>query len=446
MENMKKEAGGQARTFFVETYGCQMNFSDSELVEGLLSTAGLVPAGSLEEADIVLVNTCGVRDHAEQRVIGRLGQLRALKDGAPGKILAVIGCMAQRIGEQILERAPWVDLAVGPDSYRRLPELIAELSLGGGVQLAQLEFDSAETYADLRPLRQDSASAWVPITRGCDNYCTYCIVPYVRGRERSVDPDTVEAWVRREVKTGAVEVVLLGQNVNSYRHGDMDFAGLLRRLQKVEGLAWIRFLTSHPRDLSDSIIRAMAECSKVCEHLHLPVQSGSNRVLERMNRGYSREYYLERVAFLREAIPGIGLTTDVLVGFPGETEEDFAQTVSLMEEVEFDYAFTFRYSPRPGTVAERSEDDVPDREKARRLDTVIQLQRSQTRATLDRLTGQVFEVLPIKEAKTGRGRLQGRTRTHFDIFITAPVSAIGRVAKARITGNTGMNLLGELTE
>ena len=429
----------------METYGCQMNFSDSELIEGLLSTAGLAPAGSLEEADVVLVNTCGVRDHAEQRVIGRLGQLKALKEKSPAMPLCVIGCMAQRIGAQLLERAPWVDLVVGPDGYRRLPELIGELNSPGTVQLAQLEFNSGETYDDLRPLRKDPVSAWIPITRGCDNYCSYCIVPYVRGRERSVDPATVEAWVRREVESGAREIVLLGQNVNSYRHGATGFAELLRRLQEVEDLSWIRFLTSHPRDLTNDIISAMAECGKVCEHLHLPVQSGSNRVLGLMNRGYTREYYLERVDKLRSAVPNIGLTTDVLVGFPGESEEDFGQTVSLMEQVGFDYAFTFRYSPRPGTLAARREDDVADAEKASRLDTVIRLQLAQTRSALGRLTGKTLEVLPVKKAKSADGRLQARTRTHFNIFVTGDDPSIGRMAKARVTGNTGMNLLGELT-
>ncbi|OGG01656.1 MAG: tRNA (N6-isopentenyl adenosine(37)-C2)-methylthiotransferase MiaB [Candidatus Glassbacteria bacterium RIFCSPLOWO2_12_FULL_58_11] len=434
------------KTFFLETYGCQMNFSDSELVEGLLIRGGLTPASEAEEADLILVNTCGVREHAEQRVFGRLGLFKTYKEDSPHKLLAVIGCMAQRIGEQILEQAPWVDLVLGPDGYRKLPQLIEELTGENHSQLAALAFEVSETYEDLAPTRKNHLSAWVPISRGCDNFCSYCIVPYVRGRERSVNPDSVERQVREQVAGGALEIVLLGQNVNSYRYGDTDFAALLRRLDGIEGLRWIRFLTSHPRDLSDRIIEAMADCEKVCEHLHLPVQSGSDRVLGLMNRGYSRAFYLERVAALRERIPGLGLTTDILVGFPGESNGDFGETVSLMNEVQFDYAYTFKYSPRPGTVAARKKEELSEEEKSLRLDTVIQLQRSHTRQALHSLRGRVLEALPVQKAKSGEGILQGKTRSNFNIFLSAGESCLGRVVRARVSGNTGMNLLGELAE
>ncbi len=434
------------KSYYIETYGCQMNFSDSELVEGLLSGCGMRPAPSPDKAELVLVNTCGVREHAEQRVFGRLGALKTIKSGADFMLLGVIGCMAQRLGGKILEQAPWVDLVAGPDAYRALPEMLAELAGGNAVQLAQLELDGKETYEDLRPRRADPISAWVPVTRGCDNFCSYCIVPYVRGRERSVDAGTVERWVRREVEGGAREIVLLGQNVNSYRDGDTDFAALLRRLDKVEGLGWLRFVTSHPRDLSDRVIEAIARCPTLCEHLHLPVQSGSDAVLERMNRGYTRAYYLERVRALRQAVPGISLTTDILVGFPGESEEDFSRSVALMEEVGFDYAYTFRYSPRPGTRAGGWQDSVTDAVKGRRLEQVIALQLRHTRAALEAMTGRVIEAIPVREARSGDGKLQARTRSHFNVFLSADKSRVGELLKVRITGNTGMNLHGELAQ
>ncbi len=434
------------KSYYIETYGCQMNFSDSELVEGLLAGGGMRPAPSPDKAELVLVNTCGVREHAEQRVFGRLGALKTIKSGADFMLLGVIGCMAQRLGGKILEQAPWVDLVAGPDAYRALPQMLDELAGGNAVQLAQLELDGKETYEDLRPRRADPISAWVPVTRGCDNFCSYCIVPYVRGRERSVDADTVERWVRREVEGGAREIVLLGQNVNSYHDGDTDFAALLRRLDKVEGLGWLRFVTSHPRDLSDRIIEALAQCPTLCEHLHLPVQSGSDAVLGRMNRGYTRNYYLERVRALRQAVPGISLTTDILVGFPGESEEDFSRSVALMEEVRFDYAYTFRYSPRPGTRAGGWDDSVTDAEKGRRLEQVIALQLLHTRGALEAMTGRVIEAIPVREARSGDGKLQARTRSHFNVFLSADKSTVGKLLKVRITGNTGMNLYGELAE
>jgi len=437
---------GKLKTYYLETYGCQMNFSDSELVASLLSRAGLEPAGTADQADLILLNTCGVREHAEQRVLTRISQLRAQKEKSPNTRLAVIGCMAQRLGTDLLARAPWVDLVVGPDGYRRIPELIDQLCGNDHLQLSSLELVSGETYDDLIPRRMHPWSAWVPITRGCDNFCTYCIVPYVRGRERSLNPETIERRVRRFVAEGALEIVLLGQNVNSYKYGDTDFAALLRRLNRIEGLRWIRFLTSHPRDLNDKIINAMAECSKVCEHLHLPVQSGSDRVLKLMNRGYTRAYYLNRAARLRRRIPGITLTTDILVGFPGESERDFRDTVSLMEEVGFDYAYTFKYSPRPGTAAERLADSVPQEDKARRLQQVIELQRTHTRQALHKHTGKRMEVLLVAPAKSGQGRFQGKTRSHFSIFLPADESYLGKIVSARVSGNTGMNLLGEMLE
>ncbi|HUU27626.1 MAG TPA: tRNA (N6-isopentenyl adenosine(37)-C2)-methylthiotransferase MiaB [archaeon] len=434
---------GFPRTYYLETYGCQMNLADSELIESQLVAIGIRPVFQENEADLILVNTCGVREHAEQRVLSRLGTLKRHKRKNPAGLLVVCGCMAQRMGESLFGQAPWVDLAVGPDNYRRLPELISDLAGGQSRQAAALDFYPCETYDNLLPRRRELSSAWVPIMRGCNNYCSYCIVPYVRGAERSVDPAVLEDQVRRYAAEGALEVVLLGQNVNSYSYGDTGFAQLLRRLERIGGLRWIRFITSHPRDLSDAIIESMADCSKICEHLHLPVQSGSDRVLGLMNRGYGRDYYLERVGLLRRKIPDLALTTDILVGFPGETIKDYEDTVSLMQEVSFDYAYTYKYSTRPGTAAEKLEDSVTEEEKGRRLAGVIELQRAHTRAALDRLSGRGMEVLLTAPAKSGQGKFLGKTRTHFNMILPASESLLGRIVRARVTGNTGMSLLGE---
>ena len=439
--NHEEEILIRPKTYYLESYGCQMNLSDSEFIETLLVEQGLKVASAENEADLILINTCGVREHAEQRVLGRLRSLKKHKDTRPGTLLVVCGCMAQRLGKKLFKDVPWVDIVVGPDSYRKLPELIREAVEGTPVKAAELVLDRAETYEDLVPLRRDEVSAWVPVTRGCDNFCSYCIVPYVRGRERSLDPEVVERQVKLAVENGAREVVLLGQNVNSYRFGSTGFAELLRRLDNIAGLGWVRFLTSHPRDLSDEIIDAVAECGKACEHLHLPLQSGSDRVLEAMNRGYTRDYYLDRVGILHDRIPDLSLTTDILVGFPGEAEEDFEQTVSMMEEIRFDYAYTFRYSVRAGTAAAGMEDSVPEQEKKRRLQTVIDLQRAHTRAALDRMLGSEVEVLVVRPAKSGGGKFLAKTRRYFNIILPAESSQVGKLGRATVTGNTGMNFI-----
>lgn len=433
----------ELRTYYLETYGCQMNFSDAELIETLLAGEGLRRSEDEAGADLVLINTCGVREHAEQRVLSRLNKMKHRRRINPRSVIAVCGCMAQRMGDGLIAKAPWVDLVLGPDSYRRLPELLARIADGGSPESA-LEFDRSETYSEIAPLRGDLSSAWVPVTRGCDNFCSYCIVPYVRGRERSVDPSVVEEQVRRCVEHGTKEVVLLGQNVNSYRHGETGFAELLRRLDAIPGLVWLRFLTSHPRDLSDSIIEAMASCGKVVEHLHLPVQSGSDSILRAMNRGYSREYYLERVSRLRERIPGIGLTTDILAGFPGESVADYEDTLSLMDLVKFDYAYTFQYSERPGTRAASMPDSVPLQEKTARLNRAIEVQREHTRAALSAMDGDEIEVLVLQPARSGQNVWLGRTRRHFNVYLKADETLRGRILRARVTGSTGMGLRAEI--
>src|SRR5579859_132412 len=343
---MSCEAG---RTVYIETYGCQMNVSDSELMLGKLTKEGYLPVDTPESADVILVNTCAIRDHAEQRVLGRLGELRrSMKRGA---VVGVTGCMAQRLGPQLMTKAKHVSLVIGPDGYRALPDLI-DRAVRGERSVAT-SFDLEEHYADFQPKRFDKVKAWIPVQRGCDYRCTYCIVPTTRGPERSRRLPEVVREVESVVAEGMSEVVLLGQTVNSYHDDEFDFADLLRAVGSVSGIRRLRFTSPHPNDFSDRVIEAMGEVESVCEHVHLPMQSGSSKVLKRMLRRYTREEYVECVARLRRRISDVSLTTDIIVGFPGETDEDFEETLSAVEQVGFAEAFTFKFSPRDGTPATR---------------------------------------------------------------------------------------------
>src|SRR6059036_2685607 len=348
---------------YIETYGCQMNVSDSELVLGLLGPQGYVRTDDPADADVMLVNTCAVRDHAEQRVLGRLGVLKGFKRA--GGVLGVVGCMAQRLGPALLEQVPQVDLVIGPDGYRGLPELIARARQGE--RGADVRFQQWEHYEDIPPARPAGASAFVTVQRGCDYRCTFCIVPMTRGPERSRKLADVVREVAGLAARGTTEVTLLGQTVNSYHDGEHDFADLLRAVGVLPGIRRLRFTSPYPTDFTPRVLAAMAETPAVCEHVHLPVQSGSSRTLKRMLRRYDREAYLEVVRALREAIPGIALSTDIIVGFPGETEADFAATLSLVKQVAFDDAYTFKYSVREGTPAVRIKDHVAEEIKTERI-------------------------------------------------------------------------------
>src|SRR5688572_24977128 len=368
----------QHPTVYVETYGCQMNVSDSELMLGKLASAGYVPVDRPDGADVILVNTCAIRDHAEQRVIGRLGELK--RHMKPDTVMGVTGCMAQRLGPTLLEKARHVSLVIGPDGYRALPALVD--GARRGERAIATTFDLEEHYEDFTPRRFDRVKAWIPVQRGCDYRCTYCIVPTTRGSERSRRIDDVVREVEGVVAEGMSEVVLLGQTVNSYDDGRHDFADLLRRVGSVPGVRRVRFTSPHPNDFSERVIAALAEVPTVCEHVHLPMQSGSTRTLRRMLRRYTREEYFECVARLRAAIPNLAVTTDIIVGFPGETEEDFAETLSAVREVGFDDAFTFKFSPREGTPATRlpESDTIPDELASERLERLIETVRAGVRA------------------------------------------------------------------
>jgi tRNA-2-methylthio-N6-dimethylallyladenosine synthase len=336
---------------FLETYGCQMNVADSELMAGVLERAGMSLTDRPEDADAVILNTCAIREHAEQRVLGRLGDFARLKRRRPELVVGVAGCMAQHLRKRLLDgQSRVLDLVVGPDGYRTLPDLLRRAA---GEPVAHVRLDRDETYGDLEPRRGEGVRAWITVQRGCDKFCTYCVVPYTRGRERSLGLDELVAQVQGAAAAGYREVVFLGQTVNSYHDGTHDFADLLRAANDVEGIARIRYTSPHPSDMSPRVIEAMATCDKVCPQVHLPLQSASDPVLERMNRTYDLARYREVVAALRTAIPGVALSTDIIVGFPGETEEDFQRTVEYMREVRYDSAFLFKYSARPDTKAFR---------------------------------------------------------------------------------------------
>ncbi|HXF95109.1 MAG TPA: tRNA (N6-isopentenyl adenosine(37)-C2)-methylthiotransferase MiaB [Gemmatimonadales bacterium] len=422
---------------YIETYGCQMNVSDTELMFGVLGREGYVPTDDPAQADVLLVNTCAVRDHAEQRVLGRMGSLKRYK--RRGTVLGVVGCMAQRLGPRLLERVPQVDLVIGPDGYRGLPELIARARQGQ--RAADTAFRNWEHYEDVSPARRGRVSAFVTVQRGCDYRCTFCIVPMTRGPERSRILSEVVREVENLAARGTSEVTLLGQTVNSYHDGTHDFADLLRAVGAVAGIRRVRFTSPYPTDFTDRVLRAMAETPTVCEHVHLPVQSGSSRVLKRMLRRYDRERYLQVVEAIRQAVPDIALTTDLIVGFPGETEDDFQDTLSLVETVGFDDAYTFRYSPREGTPATRLKDPVPDEVAGERLERLIALVRRVARRKNIGLVGTSHEVLVEGRARRG-GLLQGRTRTNKVVLFEGPERWIGGYHRVRLTGTTGSTFTG----
>jgi len=426
------------RRVYIETYGCQMNVSDSELMFGVLGREGYVRTEDPAEADVLLLNTCAVRDHAEQRVLGRMGELKRYK--RPGDVLGVVGCMAQRLGPKLLERVPQVDLVIGPDGYRGLPELIAQAR--AGERAADVAFKGWEHYEDVPPVRGNPISAFVTVQRGCDYRCTFCIVPMTRGPERSRKLADVVGEVARLTGAGTTEVTLLGQTVNSYQDGEHDFADLLRAVGAVDGIRRVRFTSPYPTDFTPRVLAAMAETPAVCEHVHLPVQSGSSRTLKRMLRRYDRDRYLDVVASLRAAVPGISLSTDIIVGFPGETEDEFEETLSLVEQVRFDDAYTFKYSVREGTPAVRIKDHVAEEIKTERIGRLIALVRRIARQNNVGLIGTTHEVLVEGPAKRG-GLLQARTRTNKIALLDGPAEWIGTYRQVRFTGTTGSTFTGE---
>lgn len=462
---------------YVETYGCQMNVSDGELMQGILAGAGYELAHSPEEADVILVNTCAIRDHAERRVIGRVGELARIKQERPDVVIGVTGCMAQRIGNELLERAGYVELVMGPDMYRSLPQVLAELRpseqraasderRGGkrrtlpvlgdprspihdprsadAVRRALLDFAPHENYEGLEIPRTSRVSAWVPVQRGCNYRCTYCIVPYVRGPEKNRDPEQVLAEVRGIAEQGIPEVVLLGQTVNSYEHGEWNFARLLRAVARVAGIRRVRFTSPHPNDFTEALVQVMAEEPAICKQLHLPVQSGHNRTLKRMLRRYTVESYLQKIALVRRAIPTIALSTDVIVAFPGETPAEYEATLELMRTVRYDDAYLYKYSLREGTPATRlpADEFVPAAEAQERLQRVIELHRS-IQAEINRSElGRTVEVLIERPARSA-GDMLGRTEANKVVAFAGAESRIAQFTHVRLLTTSGSTFAGE---
>ena len=429
-------------TVYVETYGCQMNVSDSELMLGKLAAAGYQPVDIPDGADVILINTCAIRDHAEQRVIGRLGELK--RHMKKDSVMGVTGCMAQRLGPQLLEKAKHVSLVIGPDGYRALPQLVDGARRGR--KSIATTFDLEEHYEDFTPRRFDKVKAWIPVQRGCDYRCTYCIVPTTRGAERSRQLHDVIRETTAVVAEGMSEVVLLGQTVNSYNDGTHDFADLLRHVGSVPGVKRLRFTSPHPNDFSDRVIQAMAEVPAVCEHVHLPMQSGSSLMLKRMLRRYTREGYLECVDRIRRAMPGVALTTDIIVGFPGETDEEFEDTLSVVREVGFTDAYTFIFSPRDGTPATRlpAEWAVPAEVAGERLQRLVDTVRSATRQRNMESLGSRHEVLVERQAKRGEAMLMARTRVFKTVLIPGDESMLGQYFTVELTGTTGSTFIGSI--
>ena len=397
------------KKFYIESYGCQMNFSDSEIVASILHEEGFGATRNFEEANLILLNTCSIREKAEQTVRNRLTTFRKLKDKRPGTLIGVLGCMAERLKAKFLEEEKLVDIVVGPDAYRSLPQLIGDAE--GGQKTVNVLLSRDETYADISPVRLDSngVTAFVSIMRGCNNMCTFCVVPFTRGRERSRDAESILAECQDLFERGYKEVTLLGQNVDSYWHGEVTFALLLERVAQISLLLRVRFSTSHPKDITDDVLETMAKYHNICKYIHLPVQSGNTRVLSMMNRTYTREWYLNKVKRIREIMPDCGLSTDVISGFCTETEKEHNDTLSLMEQCRFDMAYMFSYSERPGTLAERRfEDDVPEDVKKRRLEEIINLQNAHSRESYRNDIGKTFEVLIESNSKRSDLHWAGR--------------------------------------
>ena len=447
-EALSEEIAPRDLTFYVETFGCQMNVRDSETIKGWLTEIGYTESDSKETADLILFNTCCVRDHAEKRLMGNIGALKELKDAKPGMIIGICGCMMQQEGmaKKLLRRFPHVSLIFGTNVLHRLPEMLRDVLNGERVAVTDRASDAIAE--GLPKLRDNPRCAFVNIMYGCDNFCSYCIVPYVRGRERSRRPEDVRAEVESLVSGGITEITLLGQNVNSYGNDGttgMTFAELLRYVSDVPGLKRLRFMSSHPKDLNEDVMQAIATVPNVCHHVHLPVQSGNDEVLRRMNRKYTRAHYLSIIERLRALVPDIEFTTDIIVGFPGETEEAFLDTMSLVESVGFAAAFTFAYSPRQGTVAARMEDQIPEPVKKRRLQALNALQAQKTVENNEKYVGHVGEVLV--EGYDERGAetmLYGKYQNFKMVYFPGDPALLNEYVTVKVTKTNKNSLLGEM--
>lgn len=457
---VKSDKPSNGKKLFLESYGCAMNFADSEVIASIMSQAGYATTSDEHEADIILINTCSIRENAEDRVRKRLTNFKNRKKRQPGLIVGILGCMAERLKQALLEEEQLVDLVAGPDSYRDLPNLVREV--GGGQKAVNVLLSRDETYADISPIRLNGngVSGFVSITRGCDNMCSFCVVPFTRGRERSRNPETIEKECRDLFESGYREVTLLGQNVDSYRwnmtsKGEIkdetlsttNFAQLMELVARISPDLRVRFSTSHPKDMTDEVIEVMAKYENICPYIHLPVQSGNTEMLKRMNRGYSRETYLDRIAAIRRIIPNCAISTDIITGFCDETEEEHNDTLSLIKEVKFDFAFMYKYSERPKTLAERRyEDNVPEELKSSRLTEVINLQLSNALASHQAQIGKIHKVLIEGTSKRSEDFLSGRNEFNSITIFPKGEAKKGDYVLVKINDCTSATLHGELVE
>ncbi|MPQ43942.1 tRNA (N6-isopentenyl adenosine(37)-C2)-methylthiotransferase MiaB [Clostridium tarantellae] len=434
--------------YYIETWGCQMNEEDSEKLSGMLKRIGYKRTESKDEASIIIFNTCCVRENAENKVFGNLGQLKKLKERNPALIIAICGCMMQQKGmaDNVLKRFPFVDIIFGTHNAYKFPEYLARVRQEG-VQVKEI-INKEEGIVEGLPIdRKSDVKAFVTIMYGCNNFCTYCVVPFVRGRERSRKPEDIEKEIKDLVAEGYKEITLLGQNVNSYGKGlenEITFAELLRRINEIEGLERVRFMTSHPKDLTEDVIMAIKECDKLCEQIHLPVQSGSTRVLKEMNRHYDREYYLDLVKKIKREIPNVSLTTDIIIGFPGETEEDFEETLSMIKEVEYDSAFTFIYSRRKYTPADRMENQINEEVKHKRFNKLVEVVNEIIAKKNKQCEEEILEVLVEGPSKNDETKMSGRTRTGKLVNFPGTIDLVGQLVNVKIVKAQSFSLTGEL--
>ena len=430
------------KTYLIETYGCQMNVADSELVEGILNKIGMQKTTVVDDADAIFLNTCAIRENAESKIHSRLGNLYKLKLNKPELIIGVLGCMAQNLKDDLLKNKPYVDIILGPDSYRNIPMLINRHNLDKK-SIVDTKLSRFEVYENMFPKRGDTFNAWVSIMRGCDKFCTFCIVPFTRGRERSRSIDSIVQEIQRAVSDGFAEITLLGQNVNSYNFEEKDFADLLLEVSNIDGVKRIRYTSPHPQDINEKLLEVMASRENICNYIHFPLQSGSNKILEKMNRTYSKEHFIYMVEKIREIIPNCGLSTDIIVGFPGETDDDFRDTLQVMNEVKFNSAFTFKYSPRPYTKAAQFSDQIEETIKKERLDELIKLQKKHTLEHNLAKIGTFQKILIEKESKKSINHWAGRTDSNEWVIIEKNNSNIKDIVPVEISDATGVILHGK---
>ena len=430
------------KKFALETYGCQMNVADSELVEGILTNLGLEKTANYDEADAIFLNTCAIRENAETKVHSKLGNLHKIKLNKPHLIIGVLGCMAQNLKDDLLKNKPYVDIILGPDSYRKIPDLINR-HVKDNKSIVDTKLSRYEVYENLFPSRGDTFNAWVSIMRGCDKFCSFCIVPFTRGRERSRSVESVVEEVKKAVDQGFVEITLLGQNVNSYNFEGKSFSDLLLAVSDINGVKRIRYTSPHPQDINVELLEVMASRKNICNYVHFPMQSGSNEVLKRMNRTYTREHFYDMAMKIREIMPNCGLSTDIIVGFPGETDEQFRETLDLMEAIKFNSAFTLKYSPRPYTKAEQFSDHISEEIKKSRLDEMLILQRKHTLELNQNMVGTFQQVLIEKESKKSNLHWAGRTDSNEWVIIEKNNSNIKDIVPVEISDATGVILHGK---